>query len=104
MMSQRAALEVLAAHRGTHVVVTTMSAVALWPELSDGPLDFAYLPSAMGQAPALGLGLASGRPAVVATTSGTAAVELHPAVVEASHAGVPLLAVTSDIRSLLVVG
>jgi 2-succinyl-5-enolpyruvyl-6-hydroxy-3-cyclohexene-1-carboxylate synthase len=45
---------------------------------------------------ALGLGLASGRPAVVATTSGTAAVELHPAVVEASHAGVPLIAVTSD--------
>ena len=45
---------------------------------------------------ALGLGLASGRPAVVATTSGTAAVELHPAVVEAHHAGVPLIAATSD--------
>jgi 2-succinyl-5-enolpyruvyl-6-hydroxy-3-cyclohexene-1-carboxylate synthase len=43
---------------------------------------------------ALGLGLASGRPAVVATTSGTAAVELHPAVVEAFHAGVPLIAAT----------
>lgn len=45
---------------------------------------------------ALGLGLATGRPAVVLTTSGTAAVELHPAVVEAHHAGVPLLAVTAD--------
>jgi 2-succinyl-5-enolpyruvyl-6-hydroxy-3-cyclohexene-1-carboxylate synthase len=45
---------------------------------------------------ALGMGLASDRPAVVATTSGTAAVELHPAVVEASQAGVPLIAVTSD--------
>lgn len=45
---------------------------------------------------ALGLGLASGRPAVVVTTSGTAAVELHPAVVEAFQAGVPLLAVTAD--------
>jgi 2-succinyl-5-enolpyruvyl-6-hydroxy-3-cyclohexene-1-carboxylate synthase len=33
---------------------------------------------------------------VVATTSGTAAVELHPAVVEASYAGVPLIAVTAD--------
>ena len=32
---------------------------------------------------ALGIGLATGRPAVVATTSGTAAVELHPAIVEA---------------------
>jgi 2-succinyl-5-enolpyruvyl-6-hydroxy-3-cyclohexene-1-carboxylate synthase len=45
---------------------------------------------------ALGVGMATGRPAVVVTTSGTAAVELHPAVVEASHAGVPLLAVTAD--------
>ncbi len=45
---------------------------------------------------ALGLGLGSGRPAVVATTSGTASVELHPAVVEAFHAGVPLIAATSD--------
>jgi 2-succinyl-5-enolpyruvyl-6-hydroxy-3-cyclohexene-1-carboxylate synthase len=45
---------------------------------------------------ALGLGLRSGRPAVVVTTSGTAAVELHPAVVEAYQAGVPLVAVTAD--------
>lgn len=45
---------------------------------------------------ALGLGLASGRPAVVLTTSGTAAVELHPAVVEAHQAGVPMLVVTAD--------
>jgi 2-succinyl-5-enolpyruvyl-6-hydroxy-3-cyclohexene-1-carboxylate synthase len=45
---------------------------------------------------AVGLGLATGRPAVVATTSGTASVELHPAVVEAFHAGVPLLATTTD--------
>jgi 2-succinyl-5-enolpyruvyl-6-hydroxy-3-cyclohexene-1-carboxylate synthase len=45
---------------------------------------------------ALGLSLATGRPTVVATTSGTAAVELHPAVVEASHAGVPLIAATAD--------
>jgi 2-succinyl-5-enolpyruvyl-6-hydroxy-3-cyclohexene-1-carboxylate synthase len=44
----------------------------------------------------LGLGLSGEGPAVVATTSGTAAVELHPAVVEAHHAGVPLLAVTAD--------
>lgn len=45
---------------------------------------------------ALGLGLATGRPAVVLTTSGTAAVEVHPAVVEAHQAGVPLLVVTAD--------
>src|ERR1700733_5363796 len=45
---------------------------------------------------ALGLGLATGRPAPIVTTSGTAAVEVHPAVVEADHAGVPLLVVTAD--------
>ncbi|MGH9078287.1 MAG: 2-succinyl-5-enolpyruvyl-6-hydroxy-3-cyclohexene-1-carboxylic-acid synthase [Acidimicrobiales bacterium] len=45
---------------------------------------------------ALGLGLATGRPALVVTTSGTAAVELHPAVVEAHHSCVPLVAVTAD--------
>ena len=43
-----------------------------------------------------GSGLATGRPAVVLTTSGTAAAELHPAVVEAHQAEVPLLAVTAD--------
>ena len=62
MMTQREALEVLAAHRGEHVVVTTMSAVGIWPALSDTPLDFAFIPSSMGQGPALGLGLALARP------------------------------------------
>lgn len=45
---------------------------------------------------ALGLGLASGRAAAVLTTSGTAAAELLPSVVEAHHAGVPLLVCTAD--------
>jgi len=62
MMTLREALEVLAAHRGQRIVITTMSPIAPWHELSDTPLDFAYIPSAMGQAPALGLGLALARP------------------------------------------
>jgi 2-succinyl-5-enolpyruvyl-6-hydroxy-3-cyclohexene-1-carboxylate synthase len=45
---------------------------------------------------ALGLGLATGRPAIVVTTSGTAAVELHPAVVEADLSDVPMLICTAD--------
>jgi 2-succinyl-5-enolpyruvyl-6-hydroxy-3-cyclohexene-1-carboxylate synthase len=45
---------------------------------------------------ALGLALATGRPAPVVVTSGTAAVELHPAVVEAHHARVPLIVCTAD--------
>jgi sulfopyruvate decarboxylase subunit beta len=62
MMTHRQALEVLARHRGRRLVVTTMTAVAIWPELSDTPLDFAYIPSSMGQAPALGIGLALAQP------------------------------------------
>jgi 2-succinyl-5-enolpyruvyl-6-hydroxy-3-cyclohexene-1-carboxylate synthase len=45
---------------------------------------------------ALGLSLAQDRPAVVVTTSGTAAAELHAAVVEAHQAGVPLVVCTAD--------
>lgn len=45
---------------------------------------------------ALGLAKASGRPVPVVTTSGTAVANLHPAVLEASHAGVPLLVLSAD--------
>src|SRR5262245_50963927 len=45
---------------------------------------------------ALGLGKATGRPAVVLCTSGTAAANFHPAVLEAHHARVPLLVCTAD--------
>ncbi|WP_454050830.1 2-succinyl-5-enolpyruvyl-6-hydroxy-3-cyclohexene-1-carboxylic-acid synthase [Cellulomonas sp. Marseille-Q8402] len=51
----------------------------------------------------LALGLAraaaadgSPRPVAVVTTSGTAVANLHPAVLEAHHAGVPLLLLTAD--------
>ncbi len=45
---------------------------------------------------ALGLAKATGRPVVLACTSGTAAVEYHAAVVEASQSDVPLLVLTAD--------
>lgn len=45
---------------------------------------------------ALGLGIETGRPAVVITTSGTATANLHPAVLEAHHSGVPLIVLTAD--------
>jgi thiamine pyrophosphate-dependent acetolactate synthase large subunit-like protein len=61
-MNLREALKILAVHRAERIVVTTMASVAVWPELSDTPLDFAYIPSSMGQAPALGLGLALAQP------------------------------------------
>jgi len=45
---------------------------------------------------ALGLGVESGVPAVVIATSGTAVGNLHPAVLEAAHSGVPLLVISAD--------
>lgn len=45
---------------------------------------------------ALGTALASGRPAVMCTTSGTAAAELHASVVEAHLARVPMIVCTAD--------
>jgi 2-succinyl-5-enolpyruvyl-6-hydroxy-3-cyclohexene-1-carboxylate synthase len=45
---------------------------------------------------ALGLAKASGRPVVVACTSGTAAANLFPAVVEASMSPAPLILLTAD--------
>ncbi len=45
---------------------------------------------------ALGLAKATGRPVPVVTTSGTAVANLYPAVQEAHHGGVALLAITAD--------
>ena len=45
---------------------------------------------------ALGLAKSRGAPAVVVTTSGTAVANLHPAVLEAHHGGVPLILLTAD--------
>ncbi|TMC98748.1 MAG: 2-succinyl-5-enolpyruvyl-6-hydroxy-3-cyclohexene-1-carboxylic-acid synthase [Chloroflexi bacterium] len=45
---------------------------------------------------ALGLGKSTGKPAVVLCTSGTAAAEFHPAVVEAFYSRTPLIVVTAD--------
>jgi len=45
---------------------------------------------------ALGSALATGVPAAVLCTSGSAAANLHPAVVEADEAGVPMIVLTAD--------
>jgi 2-succinyl-5-enolpyruvyl-6-hydroxy-3-cyclohexene-1-carboxylate synthase len=45
---------------------------------------------------ALGLAKASRRPVAVLCTSGTAAANFHPAVIEADESGVPLLVLTAD--------
>lgn len=45
---------------------------------------------------ALGLAAETGLPVPVIVTSGTAAANLHPAVLEAHHSGIPLLLLTAD--------
>ena len=88
MMTLREALEVLVVHRGQRIVITTMTPIAPWHELSDTPLDFAYIPSAMGQAPALGLGLALARPergVIVVNGDGCMLMNLGSLVTIANH-------------------
>lgn len=56
-------LEPLRRQRSDHqVVIATMGAAREWMRLGTHPLDFIYAPSAMGQAPTLGLGLALAQP------------------------------------------
>lgn len=45
---------------------------------------------------ALGMAKTSHRPVPVITTSGTAVANIHPAVLEASHAGIPLVVLSAD--------
>ena len=83
--------------------------VVLAPGSRNAPLSFAVYDAAEAgllrlhtriderTAGFLALGLAkTGGPAAVICTSGTAAANLHPAVLEAAHAGVPLVVVTAD--------
>ncbi|WP_308258055.1 thiamine pyrophosphate-binding protein, partial [Pseudonocardia lacus] len=51
---------------------------------------------------ALGLAARSGRVVPVCTTSGTAVANLHPAVLEAAHAGLPLLVLSADRPAELI--
>src|SRR5262245_46279001 len=98
MMTLQQALTPLAAERGDRVVVTTMSSVAVWPGLSDSPLDFHYIPSSMGQAVPLGLGLALARPGrgvIVLSGDGGLLMNLGCLVTLAQHA-VPVYVVLID--------
>jgi thiamine pyrophosphate-dependent acetolactate synthase large subunit-like protein len=61
-MSLAEALAVLREVRGNRVVISSMGTARDWPKFSHHPLDFHYVPSAMGGAVPLGLGIALARP------------------------------------------
>lgn len=84
--------------------------VVIAPGSRNAPLGFALAAAAdsgritlltriderAGAFTALGAAKASRRPVAVVTTSGTAVANLHPALAEAAHAGVRLVAVSAD--------
>jgi thiamine pyrophosphate-dependent acetolactate synthase large subunit-like protein len=93
-------LKVLAAHRrNDDVVLSTMSAAREWMKLGTHPLDFIYAPSAMGQAPALGLGIALAQPerrVIVLNGDGCLLMNLGSLVTITAQAPQNFLLVTFD--------
>lgn len=63
---------------------------------SAGVRVFMHVDERSGSFFALGLAKATGVPPVLLCTSGTAAAEFHPAVVEASYSQTPLIVLTAD--------
>ncbi len=57
---------------------------------------FVHIDERSGSFFGVGLGKATGKPAVLLCTSGTAAAEFHPAVVEAFQSRTPLIVLTAD--------
>lgn len=86
-MTHLQALQVIERHRADRVVISTMTTAGIWPSLSDTGLDFPYLPSSMGQAPGLGLGLAlaTGRGVFVLNGDGCTLMNLGCLVTLANH-------------------
>jgi sulfopyruvate decarboxylase subunit beta len=100
-MTHRESLDVLAACRGHHIVITTHGSIDLWKSISDTPLDFSYVPTSMGQAPCLGLGLAlaqSRHGVVVVTGDGSMLMNLGCLVTLSNHvANLFLMVIDNDV-------
>ncbi len=62
MINKEECLERIARHRRDEVVVTTMGCTVPWAKLSNHPLDYASVGSAMGHAADFALGIALARP------------------------------------------
>ena len=62
MLNKQECLKIIAKHRTDEIVITTMGSVVPWGKISDHPLDFASVGSAMGHAADFALGIALARP------------------------------------------
>lgn len=94
----------------THLLEQGLEHVVVCPGSRNAPLSLASFAAAQagmlqlhtrideraGAFLALGIAKASGKPAAVITTSGSAITHLHAAMLEAAHAGVRLVALTAD--------
>lgn len=95
----RAVAEELARHGLRHVAVGSGSRSAPLVEAFTRDARFEVHPHVDERSAAffaLGIGAATGSAAAVVTTSGTAAANLFPAVIESSQSDVPLLVLTAD--------
>jgi len=107
MIPLDAAIAALHAHRTDEVVVTTMGSAREWMQLPPHTLDFHFVPSSMGQAPAVGLGLALAQPhrrVVVCNGDGCLLMNLGTLVTIASQAPPNLTLLTFDNGMFEVTG
>lgn len=100
-------LHVLAEHRTDEVVIAAMTSGVKWPALSDHPRDLVYMPSTMGGAPGLGLGLAMARPdlrVIVLNGDGCMLMNLGSLVTIGEQAPPNLLLVVFDNGAYAITG
>lgn len=107
-MSAGAALAAVHAARGPRdVVVTTMTPARDWMLLAPHPLDLVLVPSAMGSAPSMGLGLALAQPTrrvIVLNGDGSMLMNLGALVTIAESGATNLLVVVFQNGTYEVTG
>jgi sulfopyruvate decarboxylase subunit beta len=98
-MSLVESLTVLHQIRREEIVVTTMAAAREWQKLGKHPLDFVLVPSSMGQATSLGLGIALAQPerkVIVCNGDGSLLMNLGSLVTITAQAPANLVVVLFD--------
>ena len=85
--------------RDDEVVITAMGAAREWQKLGSHPLDFVFVPSSMGQASSLGLGIALAQPdrkVIVCNGDGSTLMNLGSLVTITAEAAANLVLIVLD--------